>query len=156
MLWNELKENGIIDFIVTDHSPAPPEIKELSSGNFAKAWGGIAGLQFSLPVIWTAAHKRGHTLEDIYHWMSLNVATFLNVENKKGKIGPGYDADIVVWDPQGELIVSEKDILHKHKTTPYLGQKLKGIVKQTYVNGELVYDNGNFKELNKGNIILKK
>ena len=56
-LWLALKD-GVIDFVATDHSPATPGLKELQSGDFIKAWGGIASLQFSLPVLWTAAKKR--------------------------------------------------------------------------------------------------
>src|SRR6185295_10776458 len=57
-LWQALK-SGIIDFVATDHSPSTPDLKELESGDFMKAWGGIASLQFALPVLWTAAKKRG-------------------------------------------------------------------------------------------------
>lgn len=156
LLWDELKVGGILDFIVTDHSPAPPEIKELESGDFSKAWGGIAGLQFSLPVIWTKAKEKGFSVEDISGLMSSNVSDFLKLNQSKGKIEVGYDADLVIWNPEEEFIVKEGNILHRHKTTPYLNQTLKGVVKQTYVQGELVYDKGEFKKLNKGNIILKK
>ena len=50
--------NGTISVISSDHSPAPPEDKKLEEGDFLKAWGGIAGLQFSLPATWTSASKR--------------------------------------------------------------------------------------------------
>lgn len=153
LLWRELKE-GILDVVVTDHSPAPPELKELESGNFAKAWGGIAGLQYSLPAFWTAAQKRGFKIEDIHRLMSKHVAKFLYLEHKKGEIEIGYDADIVIWNPEEEFEVEKENVLHRHKITPYLGEKLKGVVKQTYVNGELVYNHGNFNELNKGKVIL--
>ena len=53
-LWQALKD-GIIDFVATDHSPALPLMKELKSGDFIKAWGGISSLQFSFPALWTAA-----------------------------------------------------------------------------------------------------
>ena len=156
LLWNELKNEGILDFIVTDHSPAPPEIKELESGDFSKAWGGIAGLQLSLPVIWTKASERGFDLKDIYRLMSSNVSQFLELDHSKGKIETGYDADIVIWNPEEGFKVEKENILHRHKVTPYLNEILKGVVKQTYVNGNLVYDNGDFKELDKGRLILRK
>ena len=63
-LWQALKD-GTLDFVASDHSPAPPELKEIESGNFKKAWGGIAGLQFTLPVFWTAAQKRGFSISEI-------------------------------------------------------------------------------------------
>lgn len=56
LLWKALKQ-GLIDFVATDHSPAPPELKQYESGDFTKAWGGIASLQLSLPALWTAAKK---------------------------------------------------------------------------------------------------
>ena len=64
LLWEALKD-GTLDFVATDHSPAPPDIKEQQSGDFMKAWGGIAGLQFLLPAFWTGAKKRGFSLGDV-------------------------------------------------------------------------------------------
>ena len=67
-LWQALKE-GIIDFVATDHSPAPPAMKEMESGDFMKAWGGISSIQFALPVFWTAAKKHDCDLNDIAKWL---------------------------------------------------------------------------------------
>lgn len=153
LLWEALKE-GTLDFIVTDHSPAPPDLKEIKSGNFIKAWGGIAGLQFSLPAIWTAAQKRGFTLNQITKLMSGNIAHFLKLDNKKGKIANGYDADIVIWNPEQKFMVNESMILHLHKITPYVNLNLQGVIEKTYVNGKLTFDHYNFISLNKGKIIL--
>ncbi len=155
LLWEALRD-GLIDFIATDHSPATPDLKEIQSGNFMKAWGGIAGLQYSLPVIWTAAKTRGFTVEDIARWMSLNVATFLHLSDTKGKIEKGYDADLVIWNPEKEFVTKINDIQHRHKITPYLGMKLLGVVKQTYVGGIKVFDHGNYLHLNSGKILLDK
>ena len=152
-LWQALK-NGIIDFVATDHSPAPPAIKELQSGDFTKAWGGISSLQFALPVLWTAANIRGCDLNDIAKWLCENPARLPGLENKKGKIEKGYDADLVVWDPEDAFIVNDSIIQHRHKISPYLGEHLYGVVKQTWLAGEKVYDNGNFNQLNKGSILL--
>ena len=153
-LLKAVKER-IISFIVTDHSPAPPEMKELKSGNFKKAWGGIAGLQFSLPAFWTHARQHGFTIEDMAMLMSFNVAKFLDLTKIKGKLEAGYDADLVVWNPEKEFVVTTDIILHKHKITPYEGLKLSGVVSRTYVNGSLVFDNGNFNALNKGVVIRR-
>ena len=138
-LWNALK-SGLIDFIVTDHSPATPELKKIESGNLKEAWGGIASIQFALPVVWTAAVKRNCNLEQLCNWLSANVAKFIGQENRKGKIAEGYDADLVVWNPEEEFVVSANDIYYRHKISPYVGEKLKGVVKQTYVGGEKVFD----------------
>jgi len=152
-LWQAL-QNGIIDFVATDHSPALPALKELQSGDFMKAWGGISSIQFALPVLWTAAKTRGCDLNEIAKWLSENPSRLPGLENRKGKIESGYDADLVVWDPEESFIVNETIIHHRHKITPYLGEKLFGVVKQTWLAGEKVYDNGNFSQLNKGSIIL--
>ncbi len=153
-LWQALKD-GIIDFVATDHSPAPPEMKELSSGDFTKAWGGIASLQFALPVLWTAAKKHGCSLNDIARWLCENPAILPGLQYNKGKIAKGYDADFVVWDPERSFVVSENIIQHKHKITPYLDKELFGVTEQTWLAGEKLFDSGNFVQLNKGNIILR-
>ena len=152
-LWQALKE-GIIDFVATDHSPAPPDMKELQSGDFIKAWGGISSIQFALPVLWTAAKNRGCDLMNITKWLCEHPSRLPGLENTKGKIEKGYDADLVIWDPESSFIVNESMIHHRHKITPYLGEKLYGVVRQTWLAGEKVYDNGNFIHLNKGSIIL--
>ncbi len=153
-LWEALSD-GLIDMIATDHSPAPPSLKELDSGNLAKAWGGISSLQFSLPIVWSIAQKRGHSLLDIARWMSSRAANFIGLADRKGLIAKGYDADLVIWDPNKKFVVKEEDIQHRHKTTPYLGEHLWGKVMQTYVLGKKVYENGRFLALNEGALILK-
>ena len=152
-LWQALKE-GIIDFVATDHSPAPPAMKEITSGDFMKAWGGISSIQFSLPVLWTAAKKHDCSLSDIAKWLCEKPAVLPGLQNSKGRIQKGYDADLVVWDPEKRFIVTENIIQHKHKITPYLDEKLFGVVEQTYLKGERVFDNGEFIQLNSGKIVI--
>jgi allantoinase len=152
-LWKALKE-GVIDFVATDHSPAPPAMKELASGDFMKAWGGIASLQFALPVLWTAAKKHDCSLNDMAKWLCAQPAVLAGIQHIKGKIQKGYDADFVVWDPGKKFTVKEGMIYHKHKLTPYLNEELYGVVEQTWLKGEKVFDKGAFIHLNKGHIIL--
>jgi allantoinase len=151
-LWDALRD-GIIDFVATDHSPAPPELKETESGDFTKAWGGISSLQFALPVLWTAARQRGFTPVDIARWLSEEPAKLIGKGGHKGKIAKGYDADLVIWDAEASFKLREEMIEHKHKITPYLAETLFGVVEQTYLDGIKVFDNGLF-ELNKGKVIL--
>mgnify|MGYP000888550040 FL=1 len=153
LLWSALKKN-IIDFVATDHSPATPDLKELVSGDFMKAWGGIASLQFALPVLYTAAKKRNATFNDIVKWLCENPAKLIGRQNSKGKIAAGYDADIIVVDDEKNFIVEAANILHKHKVTPYLGEELTGVVEQTYIGGKIVFDNGVFTALNSGRLLL--
>lgn len=152
-LWNALKD-GIIDFVATDHSPATPDLKELESGDFMKAWGGIASIQLAFPVLWTAAKKRNCTFEDMAKWLCSNPAKLIGKQNNKGKIEKGYDADIVIWDADKKFTVNADDLHHKHKITPYINEELYGVIEQTFLNGEKVFDHGSITERH-GKIILR-
>lgn len=153
-LWEALK-NGLIDFIVTDHSPATPELKKIESGNLLEAWGGIASIQFSLPVVWTAALKHHFSVQKVAELMSKNVAAFIGMQSRKGQLKKGFDADIVVWDPNEKFTVKADEIHYKHKISPYVGEVLQGVVKQTYVAGKKVFENGNFLSLANGRVLLR-
>ncbi len=154
LLWQGLK-NGTIDFIGSDHSPAPPALKEVESGNLAKAWGGMAGLQFTLPVVWSKAQTVGFELTDLARWLCSHPADFLGLSSK-GKLAVGYDADITIWEPDTVFTVIEKEIYHRHKITPYLGKQLRGRVLQTYVGGEKVFDCGAFGHVRQGRVLMRK
>jgi len=150
-LWQALKA-GIIDFVATDHSPAPPEMKELVSGDFMKAWGGISSIQFALPVLWTAAKKHNCKLEEMAKWLCEKPALLPHLMSK-GYIAKGKDADFVVWSPEKSFSVTENIIYHKHKITPYLNEELYGVVEQTWLCGQKIVAEGKFLHLNKGSIL---
>jgi allantoinase len=145
---------GVLDFITTDHSPAPPTIKEMESGNLKKAWGGIAGIQFLLTGSWTAL-KDMMTLEQFIPLVTSKPAAFLKSKSK-GTIAIGQDADFVIWNPNQTTLIKEEDIYFKHKISPYLGQNLHGEVLETIVNGQSVYQNQSINHKNKGQWLLKK
>lgn len=147
-------KNGVLDFITTDHSPAPPDIKELETGNLQKAWGGIAGLQFLLPAAWTAM-KGSISLEKFIPLLTTHPAKFLQVEDKKGRIAVGYDADLVVWDPEEQFEVRPKDILHRYDCSPYNGQQLFGTIQQTMVGGVTVYRDKTIVQKQAGSLVLQ-
>lgn len=151
-LWQALSE-GVIDFVATDHSPAPPSMKDPVGGDWMKAWGGIASLQLALPVLWTAARKRKHPVEMMAKWLCQGPAQLAGMQDRKGRIEQGFDADLVVWDPETRFTVSEEQILHRHRQTPYRGETLYGTVSQTWLGGILVYDEGRFL-LKQGQTIL--
>jgi allantoinase len=153
-LWQGLRD-GIIDFVATDHSPSPPEYKCLDSGDFTRAWGGISGLQLALPVLWTAMRSHNGNILQIIKWLCENPALLAGVNNSKGKIQVGYDADLVVWDPEKSFIVKAEMLEHRHKASPYLGNELFGVIEQTFLKGKKVYDNGNFVHLDQGTFISR-
>jgi allantoinase len=137
-LWNAVKD-GTIDLVATDHSPCPPEMKRFAEGNFRTAWGGITGLSVALPVMYTEAHVRGFSLTDIARWLAQAPAKLVGCQLQKGKIAPGYDADLVVFDEASDFMVTRERLHHRHAFSPYLGENLKGEVKATYVRGRLVF-----------------
>jgi allantoinase len=154
LLWKNLL-NGGFNFLGSDHSPAPPERKQLESGDFFKAWGGISGVQFTLPVLYSSGKKRGLTIEKLIPLLTENPANFLGLDTEKGKLKEGYDADITVWDDSEELKITRESIEHKHKATPYMNEILFGKVIHTFVNGVQVVENSELKKLNEGKLLLK-
>ncbi len=135
-LWRGLAA-GDIGLVVSDHSPSPPDLKHLDTGDFAAAWGGIASLQLGLAVVWTAAAARGHTLDDVARWMSAGPAALAGLAGK-GAIAPGRDADLVLFDPDARWTVDASALEHRHPVTPYAGATLTGRVVATYLRGQQI------------------
>ena len=129
---------GDIDLIASDHSPCQPKMKE-TAGDFVSAWGGIASLQLSLSAVWTGARARGLKPARIAQWMSVAPARLAGLQSRKGALAAGYDADIVLWDPDARFIVDPTELLHRHKVTPYAGRELFGKVSATYVGGRRIF-----------------
>ncbi|AKT42891.1 allantoinase AllB [Chondromyces crocatus] len=140
-LWRALA-GGAIDLVVSDHSPCTPALKLPAEGDFVRAWGGIASLQLGLSLIWTEASRRGFGLRDLARWMCEATARLAGLAHRKGRIAPGLDADLVVWDPEATLSVEASRLHHRHPVTPYLGRSLVGQVETTYLRGRVIYDKG--------------
>ncbi len=140
-LWQALFE-GVIDFVITDHSPCAPHLKLPERGDFLAAWGGIASLQLGLAAVWTEARRRGATLSALTAWMSERPAAFAGLGHRKGRLAPGYDADVVVWNPEADFTVRPEALLFRHKISPYLGRRLEGQVVATWLGGRCVYRDG--------------
>jgi allantoinase len=138
-LWQGLRD-GVIDLIATDHSPCPPQMK---NGDFRQAWGGIASLSVAVSVVWTEMRQRGLSLDDLARWMSTEPAKLAGLKNK-GAIAVGYDADLVVFNPDAEFLVTDADLHYRHPVSPYAGEKLHGRVHSTLVRGTVVYEDGAF------------
>lgn len=153
-LW-EAVADGTIDFIVSDHSPCPPDMKLRESGDFLKAWGGISSLQLRLPIIWTEARRRGFTATDLSHWLCNAPAKLVGLSEQKGSLAPGFAADVVIWNPEKQFQVRGEALHHRHKLTPYEGRTLSGVVEQTFLRGRKVYDHGELIDGPQGRLLLK-
>ena len=137
-LWRGL-EAGVIDCVVSDHSPCPPELKAPGTGDFGQAWGGIASVQLGLSAVWSVARRRGRTLDDMARWMAAAPARLAGLP-AKGRLAVGCDADLVAFDPDESLVVDAARLLHRHPVTPYAGRTLTGRVKQTWLRGTALLD----------------
>jgi allantoinase len=135
-LWQGLAD-GVIDIVVSDHSPCTPDLKRLDTGDFGTAWGGIASIQLSLPAVWTAARTRGHTLADVVRWMAEGPAGVVGLR-RKGRIAVGGDADLCVFAPDQAFEVDAGRLHHRHPVTPYAGRTLTGEVRGTWLRGQEV------------------
>jgi allantoinase len=153
-LWDGL-QRGVLDFVATDHSPAPPSMK--CPGDFTRAWGGVASLELSLSAVWTGAVARrlepGAVRRDLARWMSDGPASLAGLIGRKGGIAPGYDADLVIWDPDAEFTVDAAQLQQRHKITPYGGRRLLGRVKTTFLRGERVWDDGRLVRAGSGQLL---
>jgi allantoinase len=133
-LWAGLRA-GVIDAVVSDHSPSPPELKRPDAGGgFVTAWGGISSLQLGLPVVWSAARARGIGLSEVHAWMSAGPARVAALPDR-GALRPGARADLVEFAPEEEFTVQASDLAHRHPITPYAGHRLHGVVRRTWLRG---------------------
>jgi allantoinase len=149
LLWEALAD-GTIDLVASDHSPCPPPMKRLEEGSFQTAWGGIAGLSVTLPVLWTEASARGFGLPQIARWMGSAPAALAGVAGRKGRIAPGFDADLVVFAPEETWTITARDLHFRHAVSPYTGRQVRGRVRQTYLRGLCVFDHDTFPGPNTG------
>jgi allantoinase len=154
-LWAALFE-GVIDFVISDHSPCTPELKQRERGDFQAAWGGIASLSLGLPAIWTEARRRGGNLGQLARWMGEGPAAFAGVRGQKGRIAPGHDADLTVWDPEAAFVLRPEQLFFRHKVTPYEGHSLTGRVHRTLLRGRTVYDGEGHPEPASGKPLLHR
>lgn len=139
LLWDGLRD-GTIDFIVSDHSPCTEDLKCGDTGDFTAAWGGIATLGLTLPVVWTEARTRGFGLSDMVRWLSAGPARFAGVE--RGVIGAGRRADLMAWDPDSSWACAPDDAEFRNKVSPWFGRSLEGRVMTTWLAGSTIWDAG--------------
>lgn len=145
---------GTLATVGSDHSPAPPELKQIGTGDLSRAWGGISSLQLLLPATLTALGNAGVPDEAAYEALTIAPADLVGLAGK-GRLAAGADADMVVLDPDAEFTVAADGLHHRHKVTPYEGHTLRGKVLRTYLRGRRIYDDGRFVEGPAGRTILR-
>jgi allantoinase len=139
-LWEGLAA-GVLDAVVSDHSPCLPEMKSPVTGDFSTSWGGISSLQVALPAAWTAARARGFQLSDLVRWMAEAPADLAGLP-AKGRIAVGADADLCVIAPEETFVVDRSQLLHRQPVCPYVGRELVGVVRATMLRGRWVEAGG--------------
>jgi allantoinase len=139
-LWGRVLADEV-DTVGSDHSPSPPSMK--TDANFFKVWGGISGVQHTLPLLLTAAHfQRGAAIPCISNLLSQNVAARFALPKTKGRMETGCDADFALVDLNSEFEVRLEELFYRHKQTPYAGRKLRGRVVRTLLRGQTIFHDG--------------
>jgi allantoinase len=132
-LWDGLRD-GTLDMIVSDHSPCAPQFK---GGDFGSAFGGISSLEVGFRVVWTQAYQRGFGLPDLCRWMAERPAALAGLTDR-GRIAPGYTADLCAFAPDDIRFVRAGSLRHRHPVTPYDGLRLRGSIVETWLRGRIV------------------
>jgi allantoinase len=135
-LWQGLRD-GVLDLVVSDHSPSTVDLKALDTGDFGVAWGGISSLQLGLSAIWTGARERGIPLAGVVRWMAAGPADLVGL-TRKGRIAVGADADLCVLAPDEEWEVAVHALQHRNPVTPYDRRTLAGVVRGSWLRGERI------------------
>lgn len=138
LLWAGVVD-GTIDAIVSDHSPATVELK--GNPDFGLAWGGIAGLQTGLSAVHTTARERGLAFESILPLMTTGPARIAGLAGL-GVIAPGAPAHLVAFAPDERFVVDATALEYRNPVSPWHGQTLSGVVRETWLRGEPVYRRG--------------
>jgi dihydroorotase (multifunctional complex type) len=132
-LWANL---AVADCIATDHAPHTLEEKRSAQPPM-----GTPGLETMLPLLLTAAHAGRLQLGDIARLCCEGPARIYSIP-RKGRIAPGFDADLTLVDPHAEWVIGDKSLFTKCNWTPFTGWPMRGAVKQVFVRGRLAFDDG--------------
>jgi allantoinase len=128
-LWDAVRD-GSVDIIGSDHSPAPPEMKQ--GDNFFRVWGGIAGIQATLPSLLDRL-----PLDRIADLLAANPARRFRIA-RKGQIAVGFDADLALVDLAHSFVMDRETLLQRHRISPYIGRQFKGRVVHTILRGQIL------------------
>ncbi len=150
-LWDCLLAQEV-ETVGSDHSPSPPDMKR--DLNFFKVWGGISGVQHTLPLLLSCSHRSElKYLQLVGHLLSFNVAKRFRLPCAKGDIDIGCDADFAFVKLDEEFVVSSEDLFYRHKQTPYAERKLHGKVQRTILRGQTIFLNGKNVAKGTGNLV---
>ncbi|MBQ8856272.1 MAG: amidohydrolase family protein [Bacteroidales bacterium] len=131
--------NGLIDTIGSDHAPHLPAEKE---GTYTKAPSGLPSIQQSLPVLLTIAREEDIPLTRIAAVFSENASDLYRL--RRGKVMPGYEADLVIFDKEKSFTVRNEDQYSKCGWSPYNGETLYGAIETVFIGGNIIYKDGKF------------
>src|SRR5215211_2515170 len=138
-LWGQLF-GGNVEFVTSDHSPAPPEMKV--GDDFFRIWGGIMGCQSLLHVMLDQGyHERGLPLAQIVALTSGKVAERFGL-SEKGRLEVEADADLALVDLDSSFPLRADDLLYRHKMSPFVGDTFRGRVVRTILRGTTVFHEG--------------
>lgn len=134
-LWEALMR-GEVDTVGSDHSPCPPEMKR--TGTFAEAWGGISGVQHTLPLMLDGFLARGGSVAKVMRLLSTNPARLFGWEGQRGLLEVGEAADFCVVAPS-PLMITRASLRDRHRHSPYVGREVSHRVRSTWVDGRCVF-----------------
>jgi allantoinase len=141
-LWEALLA-GRVDLVGSDHSPCPAAAKQKGEHDIWQAWGGVAGIQATLPVLFTdGVHARGLTLERVAYLTATSPAQLFGLFPRKGAIAVGADADFAIVDPARQWTLDSGELETRSGVSAYLGRAFTGKVIRTIVRGRTVFVDG--------------
>ncbi|KKB11753.1 allantoicase [Devosia geojensis] len=141
-LWDRVLD-GAVDIIASDHSPCLLEEKTAGEADIFDAWGGISGLQSTLPALVTeGVHNRGLSLAALVRMTAANPARIFGLDQRKGSIAVGADADLVIVDPQASFVLQAQDLHYRNRHSAYVGSAMRGVVARTIRHGLTIFNDG--------------
>jgi allantoinase len=144
-LWADLRA-GDIQTVGSDHSPSRPEMKD--SANLFAVWGGIAGVQHGFELLFSECEKTAERdLPVLAAVLARNVARRFRLDDRKGEIAPGRDADFCLIEFGKARTIQTEDLWTRHRISAYVGERSRARVTHTYVRGNAVYADGRLTNL---------